>query len=140
MIDKPNRWKDQTILHTESTDGNCMQAAVASILDLPLEDVPHFAKYKCVETFWDLLEDFFNEKGFHMAWRTPDKGVPTWMHLACGPTERGNQHVVVKEGETLVHDPHPSRKGLLKTDYIIELIPFDPAQHYTNKVKPTVYR
>lgn len=36
---------DQTILHDPQTGaiGNCMQAAIASLLDLPLDAVPHFA-------------------------------------------------------------------------------------------------
>ena len=38
-------WHTQTILHDPDNGllGNCMQAAIATVLGLGMEDVPHFA-------------------------------------------------------------------------------------------------
>lgn len=43
--------------------GNCMQAAVASILELPLEDVPHFILQK---GWYDTMDTFFDSHGYDM--------------------------------------------------------------------------
>lgn len=115
----------QTIF--EDGKGNCLAACVASILDLPIEDVPNFAEL-----------DYF--AGLH-AWLTERKlqgievrfsdaahcasayfgypGTPVLM-WGDGPRfaadGRRKQHAVVGEpngyGCKLLHDPHPSHTGL----------------------------
>ena len=44
MTEARERWVEQTILHDpeKKNYGNCMQACVASLLNIPLNDVPHF--------------------------------------------------------------------------------------------------
>lgn len=51
------------IYQTEINDktGNCMQAAIASLLDLPLEKVPHFKK---ANDWFQAMYDFLRENGY----------------------------------------------------------------------------
>ena len=42
--------------------GNCMQAAVASLFELPLEKVPHFLEYK--DKWFTTFYDFVREQGY----------------------------------------------------------------------------
>ncbi len=122
--------------------GNCLQAAVASLLHLPLEEVPHFAVY--VDWFaamrrWarDRDGDFTYfpipvPEEYSAAW----SGIVAWADqhpAACvllgGPSPRGpfEHEVVGKIDLTTVHDPHPSRAGLLEVnDVIVYCQPYDP--------------
>lgn len=86
--------------------GNCLQAAVASLLDLPLDEVPHFAE---IDDWNGAFDDFAEQHGFRLAYtvtQTPEFG------LAFGLSARGVAHSVVYRDGTEVWDPHPSRDGL----------------------------
>ncbi|MDD4970815.1 MAG: hypothetical protein PHT07_15415 [Paludibacter sp.] len=50
----------QTIV--DNASGNCMQAAVASLLDMPLESVPNFKDYN--EDFWLKTVGFISNSGY----------------------------------------------------------------------------
>jgi hypothetical protein len=50
---------NQTII--DKDNGNCMQAAFASLLNLKLEDVPHFITY---ENHHGILRDFLRDNGY----------------------------------------------------------------------------
>jgi len=103
-------------------NGDCMRATIASVLDLPIADVPHFlAKLDTKnEEFWDAVFNFLDARSLGMIFRT-DGHDPTYAvdmegyHLIGGPSPRGAglfHSVVGKDGE-IVFDPHPSRAGLL---------------------------
>lgn len=111
----------QTILAgTPGRQGNCLQAAVATLLGLPLDDVPHF-----VESPGDWVQDmvtFAREHGYRLEWRTKDE--PITFGLLFGPTVRSadlHHAVAVINGE--VWDPHPSRAGLTATTTYIRFVP-----------------
>jgi hypothetical protein len=89
---------------------NAMQAALATVLGLPLNAVPHFAD----EGWWDVLNTWLIERhGVTMISCTAgDWEVPRILHLSQGLTMRGTPHVVVGFGGQLLHDPHPSGVGL----------------------------
>ena len=122
--------------------GNCYQAAIASVLDLALEDVPHFATFSddWVERSWSWFADrgltraFYHEQFFrdltwplHVAPGTDFWGQPVSRIvgvLGAGPSPRGPfRHVVVLDPATgaMIHDPHPSGAGLELIDEV-ELI------------------
>lgn len=100
--------------------GNCLQAAVATLLGLPLDDVPHFA-----ESTADWVEDmvwFARSNGFAIVWR--GGGEPPQFGLAFGPTVRSadiKHAVAVVNGE--VWDPHPSRAGLTQATTYVAWVP-----------------
>lgn len=110
---------DQTILHDPQTGaiGNCMQAAIASLLDLAIEDVPHFAALseEPAEVGAALVEWTHKRR---MLWLQLDaEMVPDDMPvLFYGKSPRGLPHLVVGVGSKIVHDPHPSREGLTEIE------------------------
>lgn len=139
----------QTILATREdghsaagVPGNCLQTVVASMLNLELDQVPHFAVY--VDWFaamrrWARQRDgdftYFELpilERYAAAWET----VQTWGRehqshvLLSGPSPRGPfWHVVVGNVDLeVVHDPHPSRAGLTEVrDVIVYCQPYHPA-------------
>lgn len=123
----------QTIFNSILTQGNCMQAAVASLLHLPLDEVPHFAKSGDAETCWTLFEDWLSSLGFEV-WLMPGNALPACPFLASGKTSRGTSHMVVMQGSTLIHDPHPTRAGLAEVDHAYVLLP----KSYAPQPKPEV--
>lgn len=132
---------DQT--RTGMPSGNCMEACIASLLEVPLSDVPDLGDKKdsdwewcqIVLTNWLVTQGFWwvdfsigDEKyaDFFKKHRIPDNA---WVVL-CGDNPDGIAHAVVGQkisGELLmIHDPNPSRRGIVKIDSIMVLIPIDP--------------
>jgi hypothetical protein len=114
--------------------GNCYAAAIASIMELPIEEVPN------VEVFFHMSSDywqevmliFINSKGwdlcsddrfkvFHDGTFGLDKGNRSQYleeckdkyYLVTGKSARGVLHICVYKNGKLVHDPHPTKEGLL---------------------------
>lgn len=87
--------------------GNCMQAAIASMLDLPLKAVPHFALFE----FWGPAARLWFE-GRGQEWVRVETIEPGQLVMAVGKSPRGVSHAVVWGENGLVHDPHPDRTGL----------------------------
>ncbi|MDT0435624.1 MULTISPECIES: hypothetical protein [Streptomyces] len=112
----------QTILHDDPAGrpGNCLQAVVASLLELPLHTVPHFAAGG--EDWLERLVGFCHGHGYAL-YTVPD-GAPCPYGMAWGLSPRGVRHAVCWEADHMSHDPHPSRAGLLT---VTELIAVEPA-------------
>lgn len=121
--------------------GNCLQAAVASMLDLQLDQVPHFAVYadwfgamrrwarerdgdftyfefpvlEQYQVGWDSVLAWGRQNNGHILLSGPSPRGPFW-HVVCGDVDLH-----------LVHDPHPSGDGLLEVrDAIVYCSPYDP--------------
>lgn len=99
-------------------EGNCFQAAVASLFETDLEDIPHFAKLYSDDEWYVKFREFCIEK-FGVCpicvEATDDvKSVLYGYHLASVLTTRGHLHsVVCKDGE-IVHDPYPIGSEIVK--------------------------
>jgi hypothetical protein len=126
---------DQRITKTPGY-GDCMQAAVASLLELPYEKVPAFRKLQQETGYWHKhLFDFLEANGFEFNGtfypRFQQFGVEyadkSWLELrqecpgvkgfymASGPSPRkvkGGHAVIIDGYGKIVHDPHPSRLGV----------------------------
>lgn len=122
----------QTILHDPENGqyGNCMQAAIASLFDLHIEQVPHFGdglgddegekqQAQIIKWLQNSMDDSYGIIGFSIT----DKHHKGWCeflehstgyHLISGWTARGTYHVVVGKGGVEVFDVHPSGIGLLQ--------------------------
>lgn len=113
--------------------GNCRAAAFASILEIPLWMVP------AIE---DMRGDLQNERWeewldrlFGLALiRTEghDVGLMPDFYVACGPSPRGDgtiYHSVVYSRGELVHDPHPSGRGILSVEWTWHLVPARQAEN-----------
>lgn len=111
---------DQTILKTESTNGNCLAACVASLLEIPIESVPNFADFG---TGWfGSLAEYL--KLYNLAiWSFPREKTPGYYHIVMGQTVRGTYHCVVAHGREMAHDPHPSKAGLLGAEEKFIFVP-----------------
>ena len=124
----------QTIVSGNGQTGNCLQTAVASLLEMPLERVPHFVKHarnqgEKMEMMkrW-LLAHGYELIGIASAEKINDKkltkGLPQSKGcvVAFGISPRNYNHAVIYKDGKLLHDVHPSRAGLsvLNGFYIIE--------------------
>lgn len=121
---------DQTDFYDKAAGkhGNCMQAAVASIMDLPLEAVPNFIEgTKSGGEQHRRFLHWFRDSGLYVL-MLPGNYVPEVPYLASGPASRGVHHMVVMSGGKLLHDPHPSRDGLTSVDQVFVLVPFAPGK------------
>lgn len=101
---------DQTIVVGDDSGlpGNCLQAAVASLLDLDLAAVPHFILHA---DWLERMVAFGAAWGYRVLHRPAS--APVAFGLAVGPSPRGVIHAVVCIDGQLVWDPHPSRDGLI---------------------------
>jgi len=115
--------------NAEGIPGDCFRTAVASMLDLAIEDVPHFMVFA---DWWGAARRWARERGGDFAYLpipVPEYGEEAWAVMQdwtrdhpdakvilSGPSPRGPfWHAVV--GDTHLethHDPHPSRAGLLE--------------------------
>lgn len=101
--------------------GDCTRAAIASILELPLSDVPHFlleAKGDVYE-YYDGIDEFLSLRGLEILWQVELEdhwrpGKPDVFHLICGQSPRfpNINHMVVGLNGKIIFDPHPDRTGL----------------------------
>jgi hypothetical protein len=138
----------QTII--DSKRGNCLSAGLASVLELPIEQVPNFIADHG-EDFQKAVNDWLAPQG--LAWlriimpreipatpdhlgrgRHPDSGDELRFHpmpetecLATGKSPRGEWcHTVVGKlvdfNFIMVHDPHPDGTGLDGLPLCIEFL------------------
>lgn len=99
-------------------EGNCFQAALASVFELSLEEVPNF----CVDDpddWYPTVNTWLGERyGLWLVLTQIGSGTtkppsPQGYHLISGLSPRqGVRHSVVGLDGKMVHDPHPSGDGL----------------------------
>ncbi len=104
-------------------NGNCFQAALASLLELPLGEVPHVVVHA---DWFDRLTAWALGQGVELvpldtAW------TPRGYYLASGPAARGLAHTCVYRDGVLAHDPHPDRSGLRSVEDHLVVVPLDPS-------------
>lgn len=113
---------DQEFVHDLSIgqQGDCFRACIASVLELPISEVPHFAQLthgSSSSAFWNMAYDWLEARGYEYTFRSrmnrADQDKAEY-HMMTGPSPRGNgtYHCVVAQGGVIVHDPHPTRAGL----------------------------
>jgi len=115
-------------------DGECVRAAYAAVLDLPIDEVPPLdprtaARFGVDQR--DLERAWLASIGIRLveiAVEPPEElseevlgCVPEVPHLMSGISPRGFGHRCVGIGGELVWDPHPSREGLV-TVYSIGML------------------
>lgn len=133
---------NQTILASDpKRQGNCVSACVASWLERPLEEVPHFIEYK-VEgdpgdtiAWWSMLIGYMAGHGYWpIQLDSVTDGEPDELLFVMGMSPRGVCHQVLYRDGELWHDPHPSRDGI--TD-VREVIAWRPVRHDHAPTPPT---
>lgn len=111
----------QTILAggDDGVPGNCIQAAIATLLDIPIDAVPHFLLW----LNWSrVMGEWLAEKGYTIRMRYTSE-IPAERCIVGGMSPRGVAHVCVAEGGEIVWDPHPSRGGLTRISEAWTLLP-----------------
>jgi len=132
-------------------DGNCWQACVASLLELPLHDLPPQGP-----RYGKTLGDFLATRGLKycevcrgslvrqksdlppmaemvLGWQ-PFWYGPRLLCVLCGPSPRhaGMDHCVVGYldglGFEVLHDPHPDRTGVVDVTHVGLLVSLNVAQ------------
>lgn len=120
------------VLHRQTVigkRGNCWQAALASLLGLPLDEVPDFVNDPVSRPMWlEKSREFVQRRGHRLehlapAFPVPDAGPVV---IAVGPSprlEHASHAVLVSALDgTLVHDPHPDGTGLGEIEHVMALI------------------
>ena len=102
--------------------GDCQRAVIASLLELPIADVPHFLQVAGGDPglFWEGLQSFCRKHGYAYLTVPAKAGLAFYgdygdvYHEISGPSPRGNGvfHAVVGCNGEIAFDPHPSRAGL----------------------------
>lgn len=115
---------DQEFVHRPDIGqhGDCQRAVIASLLELPIIEVPHFLQDAQGDSvlYYEALQRFCRQHGFVYLTVPARSGVAFFgnknniYHEISGPSPRGNgvYHAVVGCNGEVVHDPHPSRAGL----------------------------
>ena len=105
--------------------GDCLPACLASIFEIPIEDIPHFNN---TADWWGTMIAWLNGRGFAL-WQSPSPiTYPTSpLCIVSGKSPRDPEnvtHAVVGRGRSLprypkgepmwevVHDPHPDGTGI----------------------------
>lgn len=122
--------------------GDCFSACLASILELPLSEVPCFfvgnGEPHPVEdqprVWWGRVRQWLRERGLGIVtiaydgtWDWADVGVEGYQ-LVTVTTDRGFDHSQVWHNGHLVHDPHPAAhlstvKAVTNMDILYSLTP-----------------
>lgn len=106
----------QTRLHSESVNGNCISACLASVFGGSCED--YHDRIALNDNWWTDVEKIFAERGYLVLRLSSCEGKPKGLSFASGTSPRGIRHLCVAIDGEIAHDPHPSRAGLVEiTDY-----------------------
>ena len=116
----------QLVLHDPANgiQGDCQRAVIASLLELPIDSVPHFGELAQdnTEIFFTEIQNFLAPLGYQwMSFRAMDisglllnSETPIY-HEIAGPSPRfpGAYHATVGLSGKIVFDPHPDGTGLV---------------------------
>lgn len=107
--------KQRILRHGIDGIGDCFKTCVVNILNLPYEDVPHFAEFE--EKWWDETQLWAMENGYRARAFLPnnDLVIPDrLLVIGTGKSPRGNYNhsVIMNSKLELVFDPHPSNVGI----------------------------
>jgi hypothetical protein len=123
----------------EVVRGNCYAACIASLLEVPIDQVPNVEVFFHIEdsSYWqEVMLTFLNSKGWELSsdhrfrvFHNEEIGVEEgkreeWIkeltdkyYLVSGKSQRGVYHICIYQNGKLVHDPHPTKEGLLTETY-----------------------
>ena len=121
------KFHKQKFLHDpdNSVYGDCHRTAIACLLDLDPDDVPHFLHDGCDAKEFERREnDFLERLGYSMfrmayscaledALSSVGSCNPGVIHLLAGKSPRGACHTVICCDGRIIHDPHPDGSGVV---------------------------
>jgi len=114
--------------------GNCYAAVIASMLELPITEVPNVEVLFHVDDYlWNtVMDSFLMHKGYELSCDDRykvfhpelqihgDAGDVNLLrdelkddyYLVSGLSKRGVQHITIYQNGKMVHDPHPTKEGI----------------------------
>ena len=103
------------LVHAPTTGrfADCFQACIASLFELPLDGVPHFAKEQR-EEWQDGVNDWLAERGFYLL-RVADERQLHGHYMAVGPVSgfvNFGQHSVIRRYGRLWHNPDGTERDV----------------------------
>lgn len=110
-------------------EGNCFAACLASLLELPIEEIPEFSEKRW---FTEATNWLFSRGLAIVHIDLLEQGMPFHIcpanvyYIASGKSPRGIEHSVIYQGNRFVHDPHPDGTGIEKVNSLMFLIPRNP--------------
>lgn len=127
------REQKQAFLHDPANNiwGDCYRTAVACLLDLPRDSVPHVFHDGCKGPVADKrMNDWLGQRGMTQFVVALDGNTPLdqllnsmlWAnhsdveYLLCGVSKNGTSHVVVCRGDAIVWDPAIDDSGITGPD------------------------
>ena len=139
MNEYPDCFVKQTIEHDPEKGnwGNCFSAVLASLLDIPIEDVPVFSGDGWLLSVNEFLRDY--DLAFMYIDNLPEAlkayGIAGLWHEVSGETGRNTFHSCVAHDGQLVFDPHKSNAGLTATTDYGVFVALNPAKAKTCKAQ-----
>ena len=110
-------------------NGNCFEACLASILEIPLDEVPRFTQEDWLARINRWLRWHYSLQLVVAQPNILEFGMaPSTYVIAGGPNLRGVPHSVVHRGATMVHDPNPDRVGLASVEDVLVFVAVNPAR------------
>lgn len=115
---------------TERQRGNCWTACIASLLEVPLAEVPNFVQIEedGGQPWWNHTLDYLRDHGHRLKGLAHGDEPPGQHYIATGISPRGDgtvRHAVIYLDGELAHDPHFSRDGILNYESIYAVVPAD---------------
>lgn len=122
--------------------GNCYAACIASILEVPISEVPNVEVFFHIDSgYWhEVMLTFLSSKGWDLSrndifgvfhnnnsdsildgYRASNSMFVDKYYLVSGESPRGIQHMCIYQNGILVHDPYPTREGLIRLDEFYSL-------------------
>lgn len=130
----------QTLPNPEGV-GNCLQACIASILELSLEQVPHFALWYDSPDWHEKMNDWLMQTAGIYAITVAANSMyleKTYGYaLLNGLSERGVMHSVVMKDGVMVHDPYPNGKGIVTPESYGLFICTEPNRLVPSEMQPS---
>lgn len=114
---------NQLVLHDPENNqyGDCQRACIASLLDIAPVQIPHFHESGDPLKFRKSLNGYLATMGLIHITTEPFnfrqgqfRGMANCYHMIYGQTVRGTRHAVVALNGEIIHDPHPSKAGLIE--------------------------
>jgi hypothetical protein len=130
-------------------NGNCMQAVLATLLGVPLGDVPDFCNIYPAKDWYDHLVRWLvvaRHKAYvsygveNQSHVQPliDSGI---LYVEAGESKStpGIQHAVISQNGKMVFDPNPLREGIVCTKSIEFMLDLPDARLQTISTVPASY-
>lgn len=119
----------QTIV--EGPDANCMQACIASLFGIPIEEAP-VIRDDPLTTWTQQVRDWAAKRGYGFVTigcneETFRAEFSAGYLIVAGYSKRGRYHAVVYKDGELWHDPHPDSSGVAM-EYVDYFYPLFPGQ------------